>query len=74
MSTVTGYTKTQADTFFAGYARLVVWNGTGAQPARPVTATGQPVLWICPTQPTTGGTVSSGTTAVAALDVWFRTP
>lgn len=71
---VTGYSKAQADTLLSGYARIVVWSGAGGQPARPPTAAGQPVLWICPTQPTTGGTVSSGTTAVAGLDVWFRTP
>lgn len=52
----------------------VSWDGTGGQPARPVTTAGVPVFWVCPTQPTGAGTVGGGVGAVDGLDIWIRTP
>lgn len=59
---------------FPAFACAVVWDGTGSQPVRPATASTQPVFYICPSQPATGGTTAGGGNAVAALDVWLRTP
>lgn len=59
---------------FPSFACVVVWDGTGSQPARPVTAAGQPVFYLTPAanQPATGGTVGGGGNAVANLDIWLR--
>lgn len=58
---------------FPTFACFVSWDGTGSQPVRPVTAAGQPVIYICPAQPTSGGSVTGAGNAVAGLDLWFRT-
>lgn len=52
----------------------VSWDGTGAQPARPVTSATERVIYISPVAPTGGGTIAGGTNAVNGLDMWFRRP
>jgi lysophospholipase L1-like esterase len=57
-----------------GSPKVVIWDGTGGQPARPVTLAGIPVFYICPVVPTGGGTVNGGTGKVDGLDILLKVP
>lgn len=66
-------TKATLDAVYARIPWAVVWDGTGTQPARPITPANWPIAWICPVQPTGGGTVGGGGGSVDGLDVFLQT-